>query len=72
MELIYSAISRNQAKYLCLKQANEAGYELKYINTKAVRAPEFDEKAIAEHQKCLGWKDGAMLFGCLADMKEKE
>ena len=65
MELIYSATSRNQAKYLCLKQANEAGYELKYINIKAVRAPEFDEKAITKHQSCLGWKEGAMRWGCL-------
>lgn len=71
MELIYAAVSRNQARYLCLKHADDAGYDLEYINAKATRAPEFDEEATEKQQGCLGWKEDGMRWGCL-DIKETQ
>ena len=54
-EMIYEADSRNQAKYISLGQAREAGYEMSYIKATATRAAEYDELVGKSHRSCLGW-----------------
>ena len=66
-ELIYEAENRNQAKYISLSQAREAGYGMSYIKAKSTRAPEYDEKVgTGSSSGCLGWSDGQDNWGCLA------
>ena len=50
--------------------ANEAGYDVPFVDFRVRRAPRFDDLARATEGKypwCLGWRVDGEAWGCLAE-----
>lgn len=66
-EVVIAAKTPEQARYRCYKNACAAGFNVKYVDFKARREPEFDQIAeVADQTQWeLGWVDGPEKSGCL-------
>lgn len=57
-EGIVAASTRGRAMSLCWGDAQEAGYRILFTNFRAVRAPEYDDRASEEEERSyLGFQD---------------
>ena len=66
--MIVPAETAGKAKSFAYSKANELGWRLSFTDFRARRAPEFDAQARETEGKfpwCLGWRDGAVAWGCL-------
>lgn len=67
-ELIYPAKTHGQAKASGYYSARMAGWNYKFTDFRARRAPQFDSLAKEAKGKCpsiLGWRDRGETWGCL-------
>lgn len=71
MIVIVAAINAIRARYHCYLSANDAGFDIPYIDFRARRKPEFDH--LAEKANNLGWElgwiDGDESWGCMKTEK---
>ena len=68
MILAIAAETPNKARYRAWVNGYYAGYDLKYIDYRAQRAPQFDKLAAEQEDKMgwnMGWIDGGDSWGCL-------
>lgn len=70
---IYEAETRNQARTKAHRHVQDIQEDLRYIDIKAVRCPEWDLRARLGMSLfgCLGWTDGTDSWGCLNTQKEE-
>lgn len=64
-KMIFSATSRNKARWETYQAAREAGYQVRYIEVCATRVKQFDEQAKDKANTYLGWQDRRERWGCL-------
>jgi len=69
-EMIYPGEKRSKAVFLAWYDGQQAGYDIPWIDYRAIRAPEFDALARETegmHPWCLGWRQDGERWGCLDD-----
>ena len=68
MAIAIAADTAEKARHIGQTHAHDAGYDLKYVDFRAKRAPQFDD--LAKEQKdengwSMGWQDSEDSWGCL-------
>jgi len=67
--MVIPAETPGKAKAFSRDNAQEAGYNLPFVDFRVRRAPEFDSlahKTEGRYPWCLGWKESGESWGCLS------